>query len=212
MENSSNVQKTVKRLPIVVSRVFVGDFQKQGTLTAELKQTVTIKSSYPGKQISNNKQDNIFDINDFGFETKDYETTRVDVAWLDVPVGSTVESVQTLLDSKFPTAVIYRTMSNKPILHSGQMARLEAEGDKAEALFNQIANRQVLRYSDRDEENAGKLILDTYGKPQYKATYFSRETKEDEDLRNNDPQDFYASPEILAELGKTVGYIQNQTV
>lgn len=213
MENNQAIQKSVKKSPIALARLFVSDFQKEGTITAELKQTVTTTSKYPTKSVSNDLQDNIFKTEEFGFETKDYVSDRVDVAWLDVPSNSTTESVLKQL-SLFPDATIYRIVSNSPILHSGQSARLESEEsqEKANLLFNQIANRQVLRYSNKStEDNAGKLILDLNGKPQYKVTFFSSTAKEDQDYRTLDA-DFYGSPEILAELNNSVSVMSGQTV
>lgn len=213
MENQANqnIVKQTTKGALVVSRVWKSDYQKEGTLTAELKQTVTTISKYPGKSVSNDLQSNIFGMEEFGFETKDFTQSRTDVAWIDVPANSTVESVTQKL-SEFPTACIYRVMANKPIIHSGQQARLESEtSENANNLYNQIANRQVLRYSDKDEQNAGKLILDNLGKPQYKATFFSNVAKEDADYRTLD-QDYYASPEIHAELNQKVNVIQGQSI
>lgn len=213
MENQeNNIVKSIVKGKLVVARVFKSDYQKEGTLTAELKQTVTITSKYPSKSVSNDLQQNIFSADDFGFETKDFVQERTDVAWLDVPAGSTVESVSQKL-TQFPGACIYRIMSNRPILHSGQLARLNQETqENANFLFNAIANRQVLRYSDQDETRAGKLIFDKNGKPQYKGTYFSSVAKEDVDMRDDNPDNNYYTQEMLVETNNGVHVVENQTV
>ena len=83
MENLSHeatrvvVRKEVKKNPIVVSRVYVGDYQsKGGELQAELKQTVETKSFYPAKTVKNDLQSNPFTQAEFNFEEKDFFSTK----------------------------------------------------------------------------------------------------------------------------------------
>lgn len=204
------IVKSVVKKPLTVSRVYKSDWQKEGSLTAEIKQVQTTTTKYPSKRIDNNMQDNIFGNDDFGYETKDFENDRTLVAWIDVPENSTIESVVEKLKS-FPKASIYRVISNHPILHSGQASqinRLISEGKSEEAikLKDDIANRQVIIYGadTEDGHKAGELILDSYGKPQFKADYFSKTEREDIDDKNNNPESFYITPLIkskLAELG-----------
>ena len=62
---------------------------------------------------------------------------------------------------------------------------LEERKKACEAVIEKIANRQVLRYPEDDDRGhkKGELILDTAGKPQYKACFFSDTAKEDVDNR-----------------------------
>lgn len=222
---NSNVdgrQISIKKGQLTVSRLYVGDYQKEGTQTAELKQVVETITSYPSSNVRNDMQDNPFANNDFGFEKKDFQNTRTDVAWIDVPKGVTLEQVQAKVAVEGST--LYRVLSNRPILHSGQQnyinrIKTEVSGKTEEEkslevtiMIDKIAERQLVRYSDQDAERAGQLILDGFGKPQYKATFFSSKNKIDEDLRNSDPSDFYASESVKAELNKTASVIEDQTV
>jgi hypothetical protein len=61
-----------------------------------------------------------------------------------------------------------------------------------------IADKQVVRFPEGHPQ-AGQLILNN-GKPQYKATYFKNEAIEDQDLRTQDPSDFYSTPTMRVEL------------
>jgi hypothetical protein len=192
--NTDNrVRKTVSKGPLEVTRVHATAYQKEGTLTAEIKQTITTKSYYPSKSVSNNMQDNPFSTADFGFSEQEYTSEERRVAWVDVPVGSTVESVVAKL-ANLPTATIRKVLANKPIITDSQIYAIGAGLTSMEA----IADKQVVRYPDNHPQ-AGQLILNN-GKPQYKATYFKNTAIEDEDLRTADPADFYQTSAMRVEL------------
>ena len=175
---------------IEVTEVGVSAFQKAGTMTATLKQTIKTTSYYPTKSVSNNLQDNIFGLEEFGFEATAHENKRTNVVFLDVPEGSTVESVQKRLAEKFPNACLYRILSNHPILTDNQKYAIEQELRTKD----DFANSQVVKHGEG--ENAGKLILDPNGKVQYKATFLSTTEKDDVDKRTAEPEDMYMSEEI----------------
>ena len=191
---NQGVRKTSTKSPLVVARVHATTYQKDGTLTAEIKQTVTTKSFYPSKSVSNNMQDNPFSTADFGFAEQEYSSDEKRVAWVDVPTGSTIESVVAKL-AALPDANIYKILANEPILSDNQEYGINAGLTSKEA----IADRQAVRYPDGHPQ-AGTLILDTNGKVQYKATFFKSTAKADEDLRTADPADFYATSAMNAEL------------
>jgi hypothetical protein len=195
ISNTENqgVRKSVTKSPLEVTRVHATAYQKEGTLTAEIKQTVTTKSFYPSKSVSNNMQDNPFANADFGFEEKEYSADEKRVAWVDVPVGSTVESVVAKL-AALPTATIRKVLANRPIITDSQQYAISAGLTSMDA----IADKQVVRYPEGSPQ-AGQLILKD-GKPQYKATYFKNAAIEDQDLRTSDPADFYATPTMKVEL------------
>jgi hypothetical protein len=190
---NQGVRKEISKGALEISRVHATAYQKEGTLTAEIKQTVTTKSFYPSKSVSHNLQDNPFSTAEFGFTENAYSSDERRVVWVDVPTGSTVESVAAKLAS-LPDATIYKILANKPIISDSQNYAIKAGLTSMEA----IADKQAVRYPEGHQES-GKLILKD-GKPQYKTTFFKSVACADQDLRTADPADFYATPRIKAEL------------
>jgi hypothetical protein len=189
------VRKEVQKSPLAVSRVYTANYQKEGTLTAEVKQIIETKSFYPSKSVSNNLKDNPFGTSEFDFKEQEYVSQETRVAWIPVPAGSTAESVQAKISS-LKDACIYRILGNKPILSNDQVYAIE-QGLTTQAI---IADSQVVRYPV-GHEMAGKLITDANGKPQYKATFYKNVATADQDMRTEDASDFFATPTIAAELG-----------
>jgi hypothetical protein len=196
VSNTQGVRKETSKGSLEVSRVHATQWQKEGTLTAEIKQTVTTKSYYPSKSVSNNLKDNPFSTSEFGFSESEYSSEERRVAWVEVPTDSTVESMEARL-ATFPEATIYKILANHPILSDSQEYAIEAGLTSKEI----IADKQVVRYGEGHPQ-AGQLILDKVGKPQYKQTFFKRTAKEDEDLRTEDPADFYSTSEMRVELAE----------
>jgi hypothetical protein len=176
-----------------ITRVHATQWQKEGTLTAEIKQTVTTKSFYPSKSVSNNFQDNPFSTAEFGFAEKEFVSTSKRVVWVDTPMGSTVESVMAKL-AALPEATVYRIYANHPIISDNQDYAIKAGLTTKDA----IADKQAIRYGEGDPQ-VGKLILKN-GKPQYKADFFKSTSIADQDLRTEGPADFYATAKIKGEL------------
>lgn len=195
---ATNAIKTeIFKSPIEVAEIRVSDFQKTGTKTAVLKQIVNIKSVYPTKSVSSDLQDNIFGMQDFGFEEQEFESKRTNVAFIPVPENATVESVTAQL-KKFPGACLYRILSNEPILTDKQRYAI-SQGLKT---LDDFANSQVVRYGE-GSENAGELLLDSNGKVQYKAVFFSTKPKDDIDLRTADDT-MYLTPELEMEYNESI--------
>lgn len=203
--DNSRIRKEVSSSPLTVSRVYTSDYQKEGTLTAELKQTITTKSFYPSKSVANSLQDNIFSMSDFGFEETAYENKETRVAWIDVPVGSTQESVQQIIDG-MNDARLYRVLQNHPIL--ADTDDLAIANPEIPVTKDMYANKQAVRFSD-NSDNAGELALDKNGKIQYRKVFFTKQAKEDQDWRTDD-EHFYASPELAAELNNVA--IESQSL
>lgn len=200
MENP-NIRKEISVSELTVSKVYKSDFQKEKTLTAELRQIVTTKSFYPTKVVSNSLNESIFGMSDFGFEEKPpYENKETRVAWIDVPLNSTLKSVKAQL-KKMPNATLYRILSNRPIIADTEQYAIE--NDELEGVtLDSFANKQVVRIP-KGSENGGALAL-INGKVQYRRIAFNKGKKEDEDVRNSNPADYYASPELVAEMeGRT---------
>lgn len=202
----NRVRHVVTFAPIEVTRVYPSPYQESGKAdTAELKQIVTTKSYYPTKSVSSSLQENIFGTEDFGYEEQEFTSTSIRMAWIDVPKGSTKEQIVARL-SQFPEARIMRIISNKPILSDNQVYAIAQP--HLDVTMDSIADTQVVRYSETDENEAlrGKLILDNSGKPQYKGTFFRTTTVPDEDRRTKEADDFYVSPSIKAELASMTGH------
>ena len=204
IEERNGIKSTIEIGDIEVVELKIADYQKKGTITAVLKQTIKTSSLYPAKSVSNNLQDSIFSLEEFGkdFVTEPYVSTRVNTAFVNVPKDSTIESVTKKLAEEFPDAVLYRIMSNRPILNNNQEYAIE-EGLKT---IDDFAESQVVRYGADDDKGHKKddLILDKHGKIQYKVIYFSATEKEDIDLRNADPSNFYVSPELEVEYNEAL--------
>lgn len=196
--NDNRIVKKETRGKITVSRVYKSDYQTEGTITAELKQTIDTKSIYPTKTVTSNLQDNVFGLEDFGFENQEFDSQETRVAWIDVPVGSTVESVQAKVDA-LPDATLYRILSNHPTLSDRQVAGIK-QGFTTKDI---IANKHVVRYPLKHEKE-GQVILDNAGKIQYRSVYFKATAMVDIDKRTEDPKDFYATPEVAKELEMVV--------
>ena len=146
-------------------------------------------------------QDNPFSNADFGFSEQEYSSDEKRVAWVDVPVDSTIESVASRL-AAVPTATICKVLANRPITTDSQEYAIKAGLTTLEA----IADKQVVRYP-LGHPQAGTLILDSKGKVQYKATFFKNTATEDSDLRTSDPADYYASAAIKVEMVGIAGNI-----
>ena len=191
-ETANAVRKEVTISAITVDKVYKGDFQKEGTMSAQIRQEVTTVSFYPSKQVSSSLADNPFKTTEFGFEETDHSNTEKRVAWIDVPAGVSADDVL----AKIPVdANLYRIMSNRPILSNHQAYSIEA-GQKT---LDDYANSQVVRFGE-GSENAGQLIKDANGKPQYRQVFYSNTTKADVEMRTEKADDFYASALIRAEF------------
>lgn len=222
MENNSNenvqqstpIRKEVMKSAITIDEIFSGEYQKDGTLSAQLRQVITTKSFYPSKKVSNNLQDNLFDTEDFGFTDNEFVGVENRVTWMDVPIGTTDATLTTRIASQ-PAACLYRILSNKPILSDNQQYAISA-GLKTKDDF---ANTQAVRYPDdavikvgeTEVAVGGTLALDKNGKIQYRQIYFSKTAKEDIDLRTADKTDVYITPELEAEL-TGAAKMENQTI
>lgn len=193
----NGIRKEISKSPIIVSRVYKSEYQKEGTLTAELKQTIATKAFYPTKSVSNSLNDNIFSTTDFGFADQEFTSKETRVAWIDVPAVSTVESVQAKINS-IPTLTLYKIMANKPIIADTEQYAIDSP--ELNVTTDTIANRQVVRYPDTHETHPGEIVLDRHGKVQYRRIAFSVTVREDVDSRTEDVIDVYVSPEIQAEL------------
>ena len=196
MENTqSKVRKEVTRSAITCTALHTSSFQKESTVTAELRQTVKTTSFYPSKSVANSRQSGIFTATDFGFTEQPFENEETKVAFVLVPAGLTVEQVNAKLESDFKNACLYTVKSNHPITTEEQEYAIENNM----TTLAKIANTQIIRYP-KTHEHAGNIVLTKSAKVQYRMTYFSDSIREDEDLRNSNPEDVYMSTEIKQEV------------
>lgn len=203
-----NIKKDVTVGNLEVSRVYTSDFQKEGTQTAELKQKIKTITSYPGKVVENSLQENIFEANEFGFEDKNFENIETRVAWIDVPVGTSVDAVKAKL-AQHPGACLYRILSNRPIIADTEQYAIDSPD--MEVTLDDFANRQVVRFP-AGSPDAGNLALDSNGKVQYRRIAFSATAKADMDTRTADPADVFMSAEISAEVNMQDSIIPSQSI
>lgn len=95
----NNATRTdVQKTKVTVDRVFASEFQKAGSLTAQVRQVITKKSWYPTKQPTDSLTNNLFDTRDFGYEEQEFTSEENRVAFILVPTNQTQESVQALID------------------------------------------------------------------------------------------------------------------
>jgi hypothetical protein len=205
-ETPNGVKTTVTKGAITLDRIYKGDYQKEGTLTAQIRQEVMKHSFYPSKKVASSMQANIFSTDDFGFEGSEYESKETRIAWIPVPENISQEEVlRRLALAETKGATIYRVLSNAPILDENQVYAI-SQGLTTKDKF---ANSQAVRFPESAGENAGKLQLDSEGRVQYRRTFFWGTAMEDQDARGK--TEAYVSPELQAELaGASV--MQGQTI
>jgi hypothetical protein len=212
MIQQDRVKKDITRQPLSLDNLHISDFQKEGTITAQIRQVIDTITRYPAKQVSSDRQPNIFNIEEFGFETKDYPNQENRLVFMDIPENTTEAQFKKKL-KKMPTACIYRVLSNRPILTDNQVAAIK--NPELNVTIDTFANSQVIRYGDNHATTPGELILDKNGKIQYRATFFWPEAKEDQDDRTVPAEDCYMSADIKAEImsdGADATIIAEQTL
>lgn len=190
----NGIRKETTKGNLEVSRVYKADYQKEGTITAEIKQTVITKSYYPSKSVTNSHQDNVFGMADFKFEEQEYTNKETRVVWLDVPENSSIEIVAERL-SQFPDACLYRILGNKPIITDNQRYAIE----NGLTSMGVIAESQIVRFP-KGHSKEGEIALDSNNKPQYRSVFFKSTACEDQDYRNAEPNDFYITDALASEI------------
>jgi len=209
--SASGVVTTITPSQITLDKVSNnGEFQKKGTLTAQIRQTVETLSLYPSKKTASNMQDNFFSNDEFGFGTQDFKSVENRVAWILVPEGISVAEVQARIEKANANgACIYKALSCRPILDENQIYAINA---KLRTL-DDFAATQAVRFPENPatiaDGTAGKLVLDKAGRVQYRRTFFWGSPKADVDARHIDTP--YVSALLQAELsGASV--MANQTI
>ena len=210
---SSEVKKqtTVGGITINMEKgLYKADYQKEHSLTVELRQVIKTQSDYPAQRFTGDLQDSLFSIDEFETVTKSYDNTETRIAWMNVPEGTTIEViVQRIATAMNNGARLQRVLSNHPILDNNQ--KYAVESSTVNRTLEDFANSQVVRYPVNHVTNPGQLILHN-GKPQYRRVFFAATNKPDIDNRNDNPTDFYFSAEILAEMNGSAATMQGQSL
>jgi hypothetical protein len=197
MEIQQEIKRTVTKGAITVEKVEASQYQKAGTLTATLRQEITITSEYPSKRVGNSMQDSLSPIEDYGFETTTFISKENRVAFPNVAAGTTLEQANALIAAS-PQACLYKVLANEPILNEDQLYAIQTDLRTKD----QFANSQVVRYPADHDVSPNQIIKDPNGNVQYRAVFFSKTAKQDQDWRTAEVA-AYVSPEIAMELAGT---------
>lgn len=200
----TEIPQTITYSDITLDKIDSGEYQKEGTLTAQIRQTVVTVSHYPTKQVDSNLQAGLFGSEEFGFESKPFTNTENRVAWLLIPANKTEQEVlaQLAILNK-ANACIYKILSNHPILDKNQQNAVNI--GLGGVTLDTFANRQIVRYpTGGDHPQEGQICLDSNKKVQYRRTLLWNAPREDEDNRTVDAADVHISSETRLELSMVV--------
>jgi hypothetical protein len=150
---------------------------KDSVLSAQIRQSIITKTTYPGKNVANDKQDSLFAAAAFGGEPKVYEKTQTRVAWIDVPLGTTKAQVEAKLAALGDKGRIYQIVSTdiQDCLTDGHRFQI-AEGN---LLLEDAMNKRTIALKDDDGNLTGEVACDDDGIVLYRALYFSATGQED---------------------------------
>ena len=186
---------------VTIDSVKASKYQKNGTLTAQLRQVIKTITTYPSTVIGDGVSDNLFDDNEFSLsEGKSYENEETRVTWINVPDTCTIQVLQQRLDNlkaQGKQPCIMKVVSNEPILTDNQKNAI----DRGLKTKDDFADKQVVRYG-KNSENQGALILDSEGNPMYKRNYFFKDRVEDEN--HCGVSEVYLSSKIAEELSEHI--------
>jgi hypothetical protein len=208
--SNNGIKKSVSKSAITLDSISEAAYQKEGSLTAQVRQIVTTKSFYPSKKVENNMQANFFNTEDFGYTEQEFVSEEARIAWIPVPTSATREMIQQKLDAANKAgATIYRVLSNAPILTDDQRYAIK----QSLKTLDDFADAQVVRFPENEETiangTANKLTLDKSGNVQYRRTFLWLTPQEDVDNRGNE---VYLSAKIKAELDLMSANVQGASV
>ena len=195
----AEIKKTTTKENVYVDSLSMSKFQKAGTVTAMLRQKVTVTSEYPSAIHDSNMEQNLFGSDAFNDEVQIFPSVQNRVTFIDVPEGTTVEQIKSMLTAD---SSLYRVLSNTPVLtdnHKNAIGRGLTTRDN-------IAESQIIRYPDGSKDNrgndiSGMPILDSTNNVQYKKIFFWNTIKEDIDRRGDQQYPAYVPESIKLELG-----------
>lgn len=191
----SNATRTVVTSSLVTLDEIreAAEFQKAGTLTAQLRQEITSVAYYPSKKVSNELNGSLFTATECGFDEQEFSNTENRVAFVAVPESATEAVVKArLAEMNVNGCCIYRVLSNQPILSKDQEWSIK-EGYRTK---DQYADQQVMRFGEGHKDEGA--LIKVNGSIIYRKTFFSEIPKADMDLRTGE---VYLSAAIKEELG-----------
>lgn len=186
-EQGSNIERVDSKITIDSITPHIGGNGKK--MVAQIRSVVT--STYPEAGVGNSLNDSIFGEDDFGFgQGKSYPEKRV--AWIDVPAGTTVEALQAKFNAN-PQARIYKILSLQPVLTDEQKRAMQ-NGLSQYADADGVAHNCDMEYYKQKQriptpetasidDPAQHEPLLYRGYPQYRVTAFSKDGKQDVDMR-----------------------------
>lgn len=162
----SRIKKSVEYGRITVDKVEDHDY-KPDRMSAQIRQVITRVSLYP-IQGSNDKQDSLMSS---GPEYKEFKEAKERVCWVDVNKGSTVESVQAMLDA-MEDPCIYQIVSFDitDCITAGHIHQIN--NPESDLTLEKMQESKLLKDKDNNP-----ILKD--GKRIYIARYFSKTKKED---------------------------------
>jgi hypothetical protein len=166
---------------------------------AELRQIVT--RHYPSARPYSSLIDPLFSLEEFDFESTDYENERV--CWINIPLGKTKQDVEKQLKT-VPDATIYRILADKVEMVLSEEQLFALKSDDFDYSLDQAKRSHLVMLVQEsgipcpvsatgvwlensvelDENGKVTAILDESGL-QYASKGFSLSFKEDVDLRAN---------------------------
>ena len=163
------MEKKIRKYKVKFIEFKYSAFQKKDTKTALLRQRIVTKTIH---------------------EKQQYESIENRVAFINVPINTTVKEMRHQLTSH-SDCCIYRIISNHPILSPIQSKAIE-DGVKE---LHDYALRQVVRWGKGHESEGTPITLNN--KVFFRVATFSWDKHEDSDLRTYDPDDQYKDWELL---------------
>lgn len=208
-------QVLIQRQDVFCSEVKISQYQKSGTMTAQLRQVITTNTTYPSVQISDGISDTLFGSQDFNLPTgKSFANDSTRVYFMNVPTHVNGQPMNVQLVNKMlgdlkaqgKQITLQKVISNSPILTAGQESAIANPSiNKTKADF---AESQAVRYP-KQHAQAGQLVLDSEGNVMYRRIFFFDKIVEDVNNCNGNSE-IYISPKLEAELNPST--VANQVL
>jgi hypothetical protein len=178
---SNNALRTeMVRKAVSVDSVGVSKFQKEGSLTAQMRQVIEKLSWYQAKQSANSNTNSLYDNDDFGeeYQDKPYTATENRIAFILVPTTASVESVTKKLNLVVPrNHAIINAMKAEGVTETFDLApeTLEAIAKEFETrvdrlpeaahltdpcIYKVLSNHPILSTSQKYSISVGQKTLD----------------------------------------------------
>ena len=203
MERTIEVRTSRGVIPITYGPAYVVDVRehtfRDDVAQAELRQIVT--RHYPSARPYSSLIDPLFELEEFDFESTDFENERV--CWINIPLGKTKQDVEKQLKT-VPDATIYRILADKVEMVLSEEQNFALKSDQFDYSLDQAKRSHLIMLVQEsgipcpvssagvwleeavelNENGRVTAILDE-SELQYASKGFSLSFKEDVDLRAN---------------------------